>query len=62
MNRFLKPLCLLAVIAYTVLFPAFPPEVQRPILSVCVTLVVEYVAASTGAVFIKRCTTATGFG
>jgi hypothetical protein len=65
-----KLLCLLAVIALavvtasacTVLSRAPPPASLLPIVSVCVLLAGGLAVRSAGPAFIKRFTTATGFG
>jgi len=66
-----KMMCLLGFIvlvmvmafAYTMLFQLpQPAEELRPILSVCIVLVVGCAAWGINAIFTKRHTTATGFG
>jgi peptidoglycan/LPS O-acetylase OafA/YrhL len=49
------------VFAYTVPSHTPPPEVMRPILSVCVLLATGGVVRSGNAAFTKRHTAATGF-
>jgi hypothetical protein len=56
-------IALVAVTAfsYTVLSQAPPPEVMRPILSVCAMLAVGGAVRNGNAAFTKRHTAATGF-
>jgi hypothetical protein len=64
-----KPLYLFAVIALVVvtafayvMLPQAPPLIlMRPIISVCVVMVMGYAAIGAGAFFTKRHTAATGF-
>jgi len=57
-------LMLVVVTAYTfiVLLPVSRQAVLRPILSVCMLVVIGYIATRNSANFTKRFTTATGIG